>query len=317
MTTTIPKTTKVAHPWSSEALIAKAQRYAQEMRSYSRDEWQFGLTSTFVLEFVSRSALASVSPTLLADAKDWNNIYYALGKVPTAPKFLPKSVDLAAVFSRLRDSMPAFTLELEGFALQHINRRNEELHAGSTPFDGLSTTWLAPFYQTCDVLLKAVGKDLHYLIGEEEAKLARQLIEASQDDAAKAIRKSIGAHKTIWEGKDAEERANLERQASTWATRQSGHRVKCPACMNDSLVFGVPVTAPVRNLKGDLIIEIQDHLPSKFECVACLLKISGLSQLTAAGLGATYKSTSTYDAADYYAPPEDQYAGFDDDNNEY
>jgi hypothetical protein len=46
------------------------------------------------------------------------------------------------------------------------------------------------------------------------------------------------------------------------------------------------------------------------------LKIAGLSQLTACGLGVPFKSTSTYDAADYFAP-DDQYAGFDDDNNEY
>ena len=59
----------------------------------------------------------------------------------------------------------------------------------------------------------------------------------------------------------------------------------------------------------------QRVLPAKFECVACQLKISGLSQLSACGLGAPYKSTTTYNAADFYA---DQYAaGFEDDNNEY
>jgi hypothetical protein len=38
--------------------------------------------------------------------------------------------------------------------------------------------------------------------------------------------------------------------------------------------------------------------------------------IAAADLGATYTSTSTYDAADYYAP-SDEHAGFDEDNNEY
>lgn len=309
------KASKTNHPWSRDALLAKAQRYAQEMLSHSRDDWHFGLTSTFVLEFLARAALANIHPTLLADAKDWNNIYYALGHTPTASKYLPRSIDTAAVLSRLRDILPAFTTELEGFAAQHINRRNEELHAGSTPFDGLPTTWLAGFYLTCSVLLEAAGEDLGFLVGAEEAAFAKQLIDASRDQSAKAVAKAIAAHKTVWESKDAAERAKLERQASVWATRQDGHRVKCPACGNDSLVTGTPVSAAIRKLEGDLIVETQDYLPSKFECVACQLKIAGLSQLTACDLGATYKSTSTYDAAEYYAP-EDNYRGYEDDNNE-
>jgi hypothetical protein len=69
-------------------------------------------------------------------------------------------------------------------------------------------------------------------------------------------------------------------------------------------------------LDGDLIVEVQDYLPEKFECIACQLKIAGLSQLSACGLNATYKATFTYDAADYYAPEDDPHSHFDDDNNE-
>lgn len=309
------KASKTAHPWSRDALLTKAQRYAQDMLSNPRDDWHFGLTSTFVLELLARATLANIHPTLLADAKDWNNIYYALGHTPTASKFLPRSIDTAVVLSRLRDVLPAFTTELEGFAAQHINRRNEELHAGSTPFDGLPTTWLANFYLTCSVFLDAAGESLGFLVGAEEAAFAKQLIDASRDQSAKAVSKAIAAHTTVWESKDAGERAKLERQASVWATRQAGHRVKCPACGNDALVAGTPVSAAIRKLDGDLIVETQDYLPSKFECIACQLKITGLSQLTACDLGSTYKSTSTYDAAEYYAP-EDDYRGYEDDNNE-
>ena len=309
------KASKTVHPWSRDALLAKAQRYAQEMLSHPRDDWRFGLTSTFVLEFLARAILANIHPTLLADAKDWNNLYYALGHMPSASKYFPHSIGTATVLSRLRDVLPAFTSELEGFAAQHINRRNEELHAGSTPFDGLPTTWLANFYLTCSVLLEAGWEDLGFLVGGEEAAIAKQLIHASRDQSAKAVAKAIAGRKAIWESKSAGERAKLKRQASVWATRRAGHRVTCPACGNDSLVVGGPASAAIRKLEGDLIIETQDYLPSKFECVACQLKINGLSQLTACGLGATYKSTSTYDAAQYYAP-EDDHWGYEDDNNE-
>jgi transcription elongation factor Elf1 len=316
MTKKTTSSSKVAHPWSSEALLAKALRYAQEMQTLSREDWRFGLTSAFVLEFLARSALAETSPALLADAKDWNNIYFALGKQPKAQKFIPKSVDASSVLARLREVIPAFTTELEGFVAQHISRRNEELHAGSIPFEGLPTTWLAPFYKTCQVLLASMSRDLEYLFGAEEAELAKKLIAAGQDESAKAVQKAIAAHKMIWETKEASDQKKLIQKATVWPTRYHGHRVICPACGSEALVIGTAAAAPIKSLRDDLIIEVQDHLPTKFECVACNLKIAGLSQLTACGLGAIYKSTSTYDAADYYAP-EDQHENFEDDNNEY
>jgi hypothetical protein len=45
------------------------------------------------------------------------------------------------------------------------------------------------------------------------------------------------------------------------------------------------------------------------------MKIAGLSQLSACGLGDTYKRTITYDAADYYKPA-DNHPDYEDDNNE-
>ena len=307
---------KAAHPWSSEALLAKAQRYAEEMQSHSRDEWQFGLLSTFVLEFLARAALAKTSPTLLADSKEWNNVYYALGYAPTAPKFIPKSIDSKAVFSRLREIYPSFTTEHEGFAAQHMVRRNEELHAGGVPFDGVSPSWLGAYYDTSKVLLAILGEPLDALFGTDEAKLAESLITARQDESAKSVMQSIHAHTEKWQKLDGDEQAKASVQATAWATRQHGHRISCPSCGNTALVVGPAISSPIRKLDGDLIVEVQEHIPSRFECVACGLKIAGLSQLTAGGLASTHKATSVYDAAEYYAP-QDPYAGFEDDNNEY
>lgn len=307
---------KIIHPWSVDALLAKAQRYSQEMLSHSRDDWRFGLASTFVLEFVARAALARISPTLLADSRDWNNVYYALGHKPMSAKFIPRSIAISTVLARTREVLPTFTTELEGFASQHISRRNEELHTGSTPFVGLTPSWLAAFYDACTVLLASVGEDLALLVGSDESKVAEAMIAASRDDSAKAVMKAIAAHKAGWESQDMSEREKNRRHASTWATRQAGHHAFCPACGSDSLLMGAPISEPSLRLDGDLIVETQEFLPAKFECIACHLKIAGLSQLTACGLGNAYKATFTYDAADYYSR-DDQYAAFDDDNNEY
>jgi hypothetical protein len=305
---------KISHPWSSEALLAKAQRYADEMAASSSKDWQFGLLSTFVLEFLARAALAEISPTLLAETKDWNNIYFALGHAPKVAKFVPKSIDTKSVIARLGAIIPDFNPE-QSFAERHIADRNEELHSGGTPFDSADPAWLGHFYQTCKVLLLSLDEDLSSLFGADEAKAAEALITAFLDESAKAVMKIIAEHKRLWDARSEADRTEAAQKAFVWSTRERGHRAKCPSCNSDALLAGNAISEPEQTIEGDLIVETQRMLPAIFECVACRLKISGLPQLNACGLGAPYKSTSIYNAADFYA---EQYGGgFEDDNNEY
>lgn len=44
----------------------------------------------------------------------------------------------------------------------------------------------------------------------------------------------------------------------------------------------------------------QKMLPRTFECIACRLKIKGLSKLRAAGLGDEFIATTTYSPADFF-----------------
>jgi hypothetical protein len=310
------KATIEMHAWSSDALLAKSQRFAEEMLKFPKDDWRFALWSTLVLELLGRAALAKVHPALLAEPKDWNHLLYSLGHSPKANKFVPKSIDVSSVFSRVRDINNEFTTELEGFAILHMNRRNEELHGGSTPLDSLkSSGWLPTYYRACEVLTKSAGSSLSLLLGAEETKVAEQMISAAMDESAKAVKQLVAAHKTIWNEKSSDEREKLSLQSSAWATKQDGHRVKCPACSSDALVSGVAISAPLRNLDNNNVVETQQYLPTKFECVACQLKVSGLSQLSVCGLGDTYKATLTYDLASYYIENDD-YAGYEPDNNE-
>ena len=302
--------------WDSNALFAKAQRYVEQMLQCDRAEWQFGLWSSLSLELLARAALAKLSPVLLADAKDWNNLYHALGHNPTVPKFTPKSIAVTDVLARLGQINAEFTKDIESFCVVHVQRRNAEVHSGETPFDGVSESeWLPSFYRACSVLLNSLGRDLKGFVGADEADVAEKLIKAAADKAAKEVAGDIKAHAAVWSKKEKKVQEDLATQASVWAARRLGHVVDCPACKSKSLVTGDPVASPSKTIKGDVITETQQFLPSRFECIACGLKISGLAQLSEAGLGSSFKRTSTYDAASYYAPdaePED----YEDDNNE-
>ncbi|MGX1203535.1 hypothetical protein [Marinobacter sp. MBR-105] len=292
---------RTAHEWSKDALFSKAQRYADIMADKNHSDWEFGFWSALTLEVLVRASIANISPALLADGKDWNNVLYAVGVEPNQQKFTPKSSDISDLLKRAESLFSSFTREMLNFSVAHINKRNSELHSGALPFDGAgSASWLPMFYSVCKVLVEEIGESLESLVGEDIAEEAEEHIQALEDESAKSVKGTINAHQTIWEEKPEEEREKLSKQAELLSTRHHGHRVACPACGSTALVQGRSTGAPKTTVDEDGIIEKQTMLPSSFECVACGLKIAGYSKLVACGLGNTYISTSHYDAVEYF-----------------
>lgn len=77
--------------WDSDALVAKAKRYAERMLEAPRGGWEFALWSSFCLEFLLRADLSDYDPALLADIKDVNNLVSAVGYPVNVKKFIPKT----------------------------------------------------------------------------------------------------------------------------------------------------------------------------------------------------------------------------------
>lgn len=289
------------HPWSSEALFAKALVYIEEMETYSPTDRRFGLSSCFALELLARAALAHISPTLIAKTGNWREIHYALGHPSTKKDGPPISATTTAVISILQELLPSFSEELKNFSVIHCNRRNAELHSGETPFDGMdNAAWLPKFYATCSVFLKFMGKELSDFFSHPLAVVA--MIDTLQETATEAVRQQIEAQRQIWNSKTADDRRTLQAQALVWATRHTGHRVDCPACGSTGIIRGSgqgPVTARIADDK-DEVVQKQTMLPSSFECIACGLRISGWSKLSACGLGSLFTATTTLSPAEFF-----------------
>jgi hypothetical protein len=287
------------HPWSSEALFNKALLYVGEMERYTANEWQFGFWSSLSLELLARAAVAHVSPTLLANRKDWHNVYHALGHPATVKQFTPTSITNNEVLGILREIIPEFTDELFQFCVKHCAYRNAELHSGEEIFADLGTsTWLAKYYASCAVFLRSIGKTLHELV--TDVGTAKALIASLSDTAAKAVQQDIKKHIELWDSKTPEEREAGLAQATSWASRHAGHRVKCPACGSPALIRGSGHGVVTTEVSEDVIVQRQTVVPSSFQCVACDLKIAGLSKLSACGLGDAFTATSTWSAAEFF-----------------
>lgn len=288
-----------SNSWSADALFAKALLFSEQMNSSIADEWKYGLWSSLSLELLARASLSKISPVLLAESSNWRNIMHALGQAPTAKKFTPNSIGTKEVLARLSELLPDFTQEIAGFCSKHIERRNTELHSGETVFSGLGTSeWLPKYYKACKILLEFLGKNLDDFVPDPTA--AQQLIDSLDDAAAKAVQQDIKAHAKVWENKDDESRNAVTLQAQIWATRHAGHRVQCPSCGSPALLQGSPSGPVETTIKDDEVIQRQTMLPTSFECIACGLKISGFSKLSACGLGDAFTTKTTYTAAEFF-----------------
>jgi hypothetical protein len=285
--------------WSAEALFSKALLYIGEMEGHTTDDWQHRLWATLSLELIARAALANISPTLLADRQSWRNIHYALGHPWTAPKKVPISIGIKEVLEILQELIPEFTNELKDACVEQCGHRNAELHSGENAFAGSGTSsWLPQYYASCKVFLESMGKGLGDLF--TEVKLAERLIASIQDTAAKSVGKDIDTHKKLWQEKNGDDQAASTQQATAWASRHAGHRVTCPACANPALLRGKGQGGVATEIGQDEVIQKQTMLPSTFECIACGLKISGLSKLSASGLGDAFTATTTLSPAEYF-----------------
>lgn len=308
------KAINTSNIWSKDALHNKAIRYIGLMCSFNRDDnWQFGFWSALALEMIAKAALSNISPVLIADGKDINSIYYALGKFDKSEKVI--SISITEVFKRLQTLLKKDFSEAD-FCTQHMTRRNSEVHSGDLAFDDIKTSeWLPQYYIAISELLSSYGETLESTLGHEEATTAKILIESHKDGTKKSVLGVIEKYKNDWNAKSSDEQEILRQQAKISSTRQTGHRVTCPSCNCQALLHGKAIGSPNEKIDDNLIIVKHDMLPTSFECIACGLKIASYPKLSACGLGDTFVSTTQYEPTEYF--DIDPSSFFEEDFNEY
>ena len=271
------------------------------MQNYTPSDWQLYLWCALSLEFLERAALAQISPVLLASCKKWENIAYAIGRGKLDRLQVPRSISIVEVIKRLESLVPQFTREHSNFCMEFAEKRNSELHSGDVAFANLpESIWLGRFYHVCEILLTSMGKELGNLFSDPTVAIER--IKALGEHVDKSIQKQISDAKQRWLQKDVQTQQQLIIKSREWATRQTGHRVKCPACDSCALIQGQSVGEIQQRFVDDLIEQREVMLPSSFECIACDLRISGLSKLTACGLGDSYTAKYTLTAVELFGP---------------
>ena len=286
------------HPWSEEGLFNKAKLYVDQMESQSDNNSQSGLLSAQGLELLARAALSHISPSLLADSRDWRNLTYALGVDTKGSDYRARSISSTELYERIHKLVPDFTEEDRRFCLRHADRRNKELHTGELAFEE-DLDWRPRFYHVCKILVKFMDREMIDFVSDH--KTAQKMLESLRDTSAKSVNQVIRAHETVWSSKTETEREKAAHDAEIRASPNKGHRVECPSCGSRGLIRGEPIGKTDARLNDDNEVTVRQlMLPSSFECTACGLKITGLSRLNACRLGSTFASTMRYPVDEYY-----------------
>jgi len=290
--------------WDRDPLWAKARLFFQRAFNTQRDDPTFGLWCSLGLELLARAALASVSPTLLAQPQnDQRNLLHVVHS--ESELLSPKSIAATLVFDLCERMFSVFSEEDRKLAFALLNRRNAELHSGAAAFEEYPPSqWLAGFYRACRSLTTVLEESLENLFGEQEAKFAEEILAENRDKVKKEVLSAIAAHKKVFAAKqpDEQETAKLEAdELGQELSTQRHHRVTCPACGCTGTVQGRPFGKEhvAHEEDGEIIVR-QAVSPTEFSCSACGLKLASYAQLETAGLGDHYTRKTTYSAEEYY-----------------
>lgn len=289
--------------WDKESLWNKSRLFFEKGFEEDKEKPFFGLWCAMGLELLSRAAIAKFSPTLLAEPdRDQQNILHALGL--GSVKSQKKSVGTVQVLSLCRILIADFKDEDFTIASAIIGRRNEDLHSGTAAFlEYPPQLWMGGFYKCCKILAESLNENLTTLFGEEISKEA-ELILAGIDSQVLAKTKSlISAHAKVFENKETKEKEKLVVRAKKNSEKlafSGHHKVTCPACQCVATVHGEPYGKENIEHKAAEIIVRQSILPTKFDCIACDLKLTGYGALSAAGIADHYTRRVTYSPEEYY-----------------
>lgn len=286
-------------PYDHEALWLKAKLFINRAMDddvrQSFDEQ--ALWASLALELLGKSALAKISPLLIAEpTEEGKNILAAMGIGEGDGKFT--TVSASTVFKRCKRAFPTFNLV---HATDIANARNEYLHGAGVGFGGLTPDkWWQRFWSSASTLITGQDKTIDQLVGYYREKIVDEYLKQNQQYMNHRLESLRNRAQQRFLQKS---RGDLpERLQRAWKTERQlalgldySDSATCPACGN----LGLLEAEEVQNERSDGYFDPQtgeheswgvaDALPEYFSCAACQLVLDEHELLTLAGLDESFE----------------------------
>jgi len=284
------------------SLFTKAKLYIDRAFSVNRESELFPFWISLSLEFLARSTLAKISPTLLADTSTNNaeNLLYALDYESIQN---PKSINISSVFDRLTKVDIKFTISEKNLCNKIVNERNTELHSGMKGYEDFPVNlWLKDFYRICKILLDSQGLKLKDFLGISEAAAADVMIKEDVGKIKKDVMDRIQAckRKFLKLGKGQKEKLQKESAYKIVSVGKEFKMIKCPSCKSEAPLYFQVISESQPRLDGESISQEKRCLPTELHCYACGLDIKKYVELEAIELGSQFTIQNTLDPVEYH-----------------
>lgn len=303
--------------WDHDSLVGKAQVYFKRAADHPHaDDEVWALWLLLGLEFLLRAPVAKVSPILLADPQNGENLLHAAGYPNPKPEAsAPKSVGTATVISRLGRLIPTFTQDLANDANILIGLRNAELHTGAAALSEPSDRWLPRFMRVVEILATDLGYDAKELLGDEIASHGRSLVDVDDKKVRSEVLRRIAEAKAFVAKLDENEltarRAafpSIDLQVGAtgfssgiFGTVGPNTAVPCPACNTSVPPKLQAVRTTNERIEDWEIIRDIVYVLLSLRCHVCGLELTSTAEIKYAGLSQEVVRSEVESVGERYA----------------
>ena len=160
-----------------KGLWMKARLFINRALDRDRDFGEQAFWACSSLELLGKSALANISPMLIANpADDGSSLLVASGAITGRASTVPAK----AVWSRCERAFKPFSMK-EAKKLSF--GRNEYIHAAGQGFDSIRPEiWWQHFWSQAIILIQYLGKDLEEFVDAGDVEEAKNAINARKDN---------------------------------------------------------------------------------------------------------------------------------------
>lgn len=285
--------------YDHEALWLKARLFTNLATDVARAFDERAVWASLALELLAKSALAKVSPLLIADVtRSGDSMLVASGIQADDSKFT--TVAASTAYERCSKAFRPFHLN----DAQRITReRNRYLHAGAARFSELPEhAWWPPFWSLVFVLVNAQDRELADLVRAEYLRNAEAQLEENKElirVKAEALQQRAAQRLSQIETGNASARVAAEWQTmpAPWAGLDHSGGEICPVCgtlgrlegndvYSHSIEYDLADDGEPINARAELVVYSE-----YFGCPKCHLVLDGNELIAAAGLPETFGAT--------------------------
>ncbi|MTD56867.1 hypothetical protein [Amycolatopsis pithecellobii] len=283
--------------WDYATLYGKASLYFNRAQSHPRfDDDEFGIWALLGLEFLLRTPLAKVHPSLLA-APDGNSILHSVGILIDGDL---KSIPTHTVISRLPHIVPDFDSGRVRDATVLMNLRNSELHTGEAAIANAPISlWLPRFLRVSEVVCSFLEIDVESLLGESVVAHARSLVDEQDKKTQHEVGKKLNQASTFFENLQKPE-IDARRDALPKFVLD-GRFVECPTCESQAILRTEYVRTSGERIEDDIIYTDRILVAKSFECSVCGLQLEDTRETATAGLPQQFVETTEESLDERYA----------------